>query len=141
MGNQIKVYMSHAIRGKGGDDTPETVRSINCEAAKLMAGRIRQELSEAGLGNDAVELYVPAEHAVMNEIDYRVLKTCQACILYVPRGDEMTGGRLLEHDFAIDNMITTTVFQAAHSAVASILEDYNYANGSGVAMDHTGEQK
>lgn len=96
--------MSHSIRGiYGANATPAQMRQ-NCEKAILIANVLRATFP-------SIEIYCPAEHedfvgvAFHNryltekqvlEIDCRIIDSCEGVIIYVPEGDTLQGGRLIE---------------------------------------------
>lgn len=80
----------------------------NCDKAKLIANMIRNALP-------SIEIYVPAEsedfvltayqkHYVTEEqildVDCTIIKGCDGVIIYVPEGDKLQGGRLVEYNYA-----------------------------------------
>jgi hypothetical protein len=142
----IKVYLSHAIRGKSGPGCGIGEQNTNCDAARKMAIEIR-----AGLKHP-IDLYVPAEHEEFVQIAYArkhineeqildtdcaIVKRCRCIVVLVPEGDELQGGRLIEHNFAIDNMINLCVFSKAQEAIDFIDEISAYDAGGGVALNLT----
>lgn len=142
----IKVYLSHAIRGKSGPSCGVGEQNINCDVARKMAIEIR-----AGLKHP-IDLYVPAEHEEFVQIAYVrkymtekqildtdcvIVKRCRCIVVLVPKGDELQGGRLIEHDFAIDNMINVCVFSKAQEAIDFIDMISAYDGGGSVAQDMT----
>ena len=150
MQKAIKVYMSHAIRGAYGAEAPEIIQEMYCNTAKMIAEQIRAVCEAMGMPPADLQLYIPAEHEEFKrividsnlltideviEVDCTILKSYDICVVYVPDGDELQGGRLIEHDFAVENMKNICVFGEAGEAAAFIVENYEYAIGGGVAMD------
>lgn len=95
---QIKIYMSHAIRGAKGKDATETDMRANNQAAMRAANIIRRTLRpiEARYGCK-IEIYCPADHdefvmiayrfGLLTEkeifqVDCKIIKRCQALIWY-----------------------------------------------------------
>ena len=102
----MKFYLSHSIRGKYGADATATQMKKNCDKAILIANVLRATFPP-------IEIYCPAEHeAVVTrafrhgwfdekkslEIDCEIIDTCEGVIIYVPDGDELQGGRLIEYN-------------------------------------------
>lgn len=144
----IKVYLSHAIRGKSGNDCGIGEQNVNCQAAREMAVKIREGLDRP------VDLYVPAEHEEFVQIAYLrkymtekeilttdcvIVKRSKCIVVLVPEGDELQGGRLIEHDFAIDNMINLCVFSKASEAIDFINELSAYDSQGSTPIDLSGE--
>lgn len=134
----MRVYFSHSIRGKLGADCPLVTQIENCAAALEMANEIRAACSWA-------ELYVPAEHEdfvqkaydkkYMTEkqildVDCEIVSECDITIVYVPAGDELQGGRLIEHDFAINLCQPVALYATAKEAIEFLTERYNYGPDS-----------
>jgi len=105
----MKFYLSHPIRGKLGKDATNTQMKVNCDKAILIANMIRNVLP-------SIEVYVPAEHEdfvhtayqkhyvtekQILDVDCTIIDGCDGVIIYVPEGDELQGGRKVEHDYAI----------------------------------------
>ena len=120
-----RVYFSHSIRGKLGPTCPIETQEKNCAAAIKIANRIRLACPE-------FDIYVPAEHEEfiqiafnrkyltenqILDIDCGIVSRCDAIIVYVPDGDELQGGRLIEYDFAYFSGIPSTLYATAEEAV------------------------
>ncbi len=130
----MKVYLSHSIRGKlGSDSTPESLNE-NCFAAIEVGNKIRLECPWA-------DIYIPAEHEsfvqkaydkdYMTErqildVDCDIIAEHDILIIYVPEGDELQGGRLVEHDFAINEYIPLGLFKTAKEAIGFLSERHEY---------------
>lgn len=121
----MKVYVSHSIRGKHGKDATRTQMKENCDAIITQAKQLRNALPH-------VEFYVPAEHEdfvqvaysigylveeEILEIDCLIIDGCDAVIVFVPDGDELQGGRKVEHDHAIEKNIPVLVYHRAGEAI------------------------
>ncbi len=110
--NKIRFYLSHSIRGKYGKDATPTQMKVNCDKAILIANLIRNAIP-------SIEIYVPAEHedfvgiayqkhylteTQLLDVDCTIIDGCKGVIIYVPEGDELQGGRKIEHDHAAPKM-------------------------------------
>ncbi len=107
----MKFYLSHKISGLSGAKATDTEQMKNrCEAIE-----IGKQIKNAFTAN--VELYVPGGATeefvsiVLKDnylnieqvlaIDCKIIDTCDALLIYVPEGDELQGGRLVEYDHAV----------------------------------------
>ncbi len=130
----MKTYLSHAIRGKLSNKCPAVQLKENCEIAKEVAGVIREACPW-------LDLYVPAEHEdfvqkaydkkyvtekQILDVDCEILSECDNIIIFVPAGDELQGGRLVEHDFAIDLCMHVCLFSDPVEAIDWLTELYDY---------------
>ncbi len=122
----IRFYISHSIRGKYGKDATATQMKENCDAIKVIAEQLRNTFPTA-------DFYLPAEHEDFVGIAYReqyltekqildvdckiIERTCDAVITYVPEGDELQGGRMIEYKFAIDHDIPVMSFSEIRQAI------------------------
>ena len=102
----MKFYLSHKIRGSSGDGASNTEQEKNCAKAVDIARQIKAVLP-------CIELYVPGDQTeqfvsiafkdgYLNEeqilaVDCRIIDSCEGVIIYVPKGDTLQGGRLIEH--------------------------------------------
>ena len=122
----MRVYLSHAMRGKAGEGCSRTAQTKNCTAAIEVAWAMRNVYGRK------LDLYVPAEtepfvqaaYAVdylsvgeILEIDCRVIDGCDAVVVWVPEGDSLQGGRLVEYDYAKANNIPVVIFRDTEQAV------------------------
>lgn len=133
-----RVYFSHSIRGKWGKDCTVAQMAINCQAAKDMAEEIREACPW-------LDLYLPADHedfvgityrdkylteTEILEIDCKIIDKCDlGIVIFVPKDDVLNGGRLIEHDHAINNCQPVCVFSKAQEAIDHLEELYNYRSG------------
>ena len=130
----MKVYLSHSIRGKLGNNCPPEVLKANCETAISIANAIRTRCPWA-------EIYVPAEHEdfvqkaynkkyitekQILEVDCEIIAEHDILIIYIPEGDELQGGRLTEHDFAINECMAIGLFKTATEAIDFLTERHEY---------------
>jgi len=123
----MRVYLSHSIRGVKGSAATQTDMKNNCDRIKEIANMIREQITPD------VEIYVPAEHEdfvgisfrdeylsekSILEIDCKIIReTCDAVIVNVPEGDELQGGRLVEHNYAVEKGIPVCVFSTLDVAI------------------------
>ncbi len=124
----MRIYISHSIRGKYGKDATNTQMKANCDAIMEVANHLR-----ASFFNNRCEFYVPAEHEdfvgiayreqyltekqILN-IDCKIIASCDAVIICVPEGDELNGGRKIEHDYAIKHNIPVCIFHQLSEAIS-----------------------
>lgn len=105
----MRFYLSHSIRGKYGKDATFAQMKANCDKAILIANLIRNALP-------SIEIYCPAEHEdfvsiayhkhylteeQLLKVDCEIIAGCEGVIIYVPEGDELQGGRKVEHNYAL----------------------------------------
>ena len=130
----MEVYLSHSIRGKlGSDSTPESLNE-NRFAAIEVGNKIRLECPWANI-------YIPAEHEgfvqkalgkkyitekQVLDIDCDIVAEHEILIIYVPEGDELQGGRLIEHNFAVDECMPLGLFRTAKEAIRFLTERHEY---------------
>jgi len=116
---EMRVYVSHSIRGPKGKDATKADMEYNCNRIKLIVGRLRKEFPD-------IDFYVPAEHEnfvykaynsgyiteeqILN-VDCAILNKCDILIIFTPFDDnKIQGGRLIEKEFAIGKGITVITF-------------------------------
>ncbi len=128
----MKVYLSHPIRGTlGSNSTPESLNE-NCLAAIEVGNKIRWECPWA-------DIYIPAEHESfiqkafdkkyitekqILDVDCDIIAEHDIIIIWVPEGDELQGGRLVEYDFAINECMTLGLFKTAKEAIEFLTEEH-----------------
>ena len=120
-----RVYFSHSIRGKLGSTCPIETQEKNCATAIKIANRIRLACPE-------FDIYVPAENEEfvqiafnmkylteeqILDIDCVIVDNCEIMLVYVPLGDELQGGRLVEYVHARDTGKEVLVYATAEKAV------------------------
>lgn len=123
----MRVYLSHAMRGQAGTGATVDAQAKNCAAAIEIAWKLRHTYGRK------LDLYVPAEtepfvqdaydHGFLTvkqilDVDCRVLKRCDAMVVWVPEGDSLQGGRLIEYDYALLHNIPVIVFKTVEQAEA-----------------------
>ena len=122
----MRVYLSHAMRGKAGDGASTDTQAKNCAEAIKMAKALRSVFPEI------LDLYVPAEtepfvQAAYDagymsveqilEADCKVIDKCDVVIVYVPKGDDLQGGREVEYRHAHSKNIPVVQFDEIAKAI------------------------
>ncbi|MCP5019620.1 MAG: hypothetical protein GY938_30705 [Ketobacter sp.] len=120
----MRVYCSHSIKGKYGEDATHTQMKENCDAMIALANQLRKALPD-------IEFYVPAEHEdfvqiargvgylseeQILEVDCGIIDGCDAVIVFVPDGDELQGGRKVEYDHAVAASTPVVVYRLVGEA-------------------------
>ena len=122
----MKFYLSHKICGSSGDGAPNTERMKNrCEAIEI--GRQITEVLPT------IELYIPGGQAeefvsialkdgCLNReqvlaVDCKIIDSCDGVIVYVPKGDQLQGGRLTEHVHAIKTKKPVYIFSDVQQVI------------------------
>jgi len=115
----MKFYFSHAIRGKAGLKASLEVQNANCAEAMQIADKLRERFGPK------LDLYVPAENETFVQIAYsmghlseeaildvdcRIIDQQDGVIVYVPKGDELQGGRLVEYNHALKTRKPVQIF-------------------------------
>ncbi len=133
-GKRMRTYLSHSIRGKLGSKCSPDQLKKNCEAAKVIAQAIRNSCPW-------LDLYVPAEHETfvkkaydkkymtekqVLDVDCDIIAECDILIIHVPAGDELQGGRLVEHDFGINECMPLGLFKTPKEAIDFLTEHHEY---------------
>jgi len=126
----MRVYLSHKIRGEKGLKATATEMKENCDEAIKIANELREALP-------GIEFYVPGEHEdfvqaafyggyltekEILEIDCRIIDKCDAVMIYVPKGDEVQGGRGVELDYAYNNNIRVCIVENVYEAIEWLAE-------------------
>jgi len=110
--------------GKAGSGADNDTQAKNCADAIRVADKLRSEFPK-------LVLYVPAENetfvkiaidsghlsvkAVL-DIDCKIIDNCDGVIVYVPEGDELQGGRLIEYKHARATKKPVVVFHNVYEA-------------------------
>ena len=128
----MRLYFSHAIRGKAGSGAVHDVQAKNCVEAKRVANILRGLFPK-------LELYVPAENETFVQIAYdtghlaekeildidcKIIDNLDGVLVYVPEGDELQGGRLVEYSHAIRTNKPVCVFHTLAEALDYITAMY-----------------
>lgn len=128
----MKFYLSHAIRGQAGPDADHDQQAKNCAAAIRIANKLRAEFSK-------LTLYVPAEHETFIQIAYdtghlsekqildidcRIIDSYDGVLVYVPKGDELQGGREIEYDYAVATKKPVVIFHHVDEAGCYLYAQY-----------------
>ncbi len=137
--SNYRAYLSHAIRGKEGENCAEGTQRKYCDAAIALGNEIRAACPW-------LDLYIPAEHEdfvqkaynkkyldvdQILEIDCDIVKNCGVIVIYVPEGNELQGGRLVEHDFAVNECMPVGLVKDATDAIEFLTERYEYSRHYG----------
>ena len=122
---KIRFYLSHSIRGKHGKDATNAQMKENSDKAILIANLIRNAIP-------SIDVYCPGEHEdfvltayqklylTENEIldvDCAIIDGCDGVIIYVPKGDELQGGRKVEAEYAVAHSIQVFVFATVDDVI------------------------
>lgn len=128
----MRYYLSHSIRGKAGAGASHDIQATNCKDAICVANILRKLFPK-------LVLYVPAENETFVQIccdsghlsekeildvDCKIIDGCDGVLVYVPKGDGLQGGRLVEHDHAIATDKPCVVFSKASEAADFIQAMY-----------------
>ncbi len=128
----MKIYFSHAMRGKPNFSLNTPKHDENCEVAIRIADQLRKIFSK-------LRIYVPAESEPfvgaaykkryldikqILELDCLIVDQCDAVIVYVPEGDELQGGRKVEYDHAIATDKPVCIFHTLEEAANYIEAQY-----------------
>lgn len=120
----MRLYFSHAIRGKAGADADHDVQAKNCAEAIRVANILRGLFPK-------LELYVPAENETfvqiaydsghlsevqILEIDCYIIDGLDGVLVYVSDGDELQGGRKIEYDHAVATNKPVCIFRKVEKA-------------------------
>ena len=120
----MKVYLSHKITG-GGKSFSHIDMKKNCDEAIDAGKQIRAALS-------SIELYIPAESEdfvgiayqdnyltiqEILEVDCKIIDTCEIVIVYIPKGDELQGGRLVEYNHAVREKKPIYIFKDVQQVI------------------------
>ena len=120
----LKFYLSHSIRGKAGLNASQDIQAQNCRDAILVADTLRKLFPK-------LELYVPAESETFVQIAYdnaylniddilwidcRIIDNMDGLLVYVPQGNELQGGRLVEYRHAMVTNKLVVVFNKVSEA-------------------------
>lgn len=112
------IYLSHPIHGKAGADATGVEMQKNCDEA-IKIGKALEKVfprikvyvpgaSEPFVGRCYYLRYLTEKQIL--EIDCMIVDQCEAVIVYVPDGDELQGGRLVEFEHAEKNHKPVVVF-------------------------------
>lgn len=125
MKNQIRVYVSHSIRGKKGRDATEADMIVNNNLAIEFGKRLKEVFP-------FVDFYIPGEHdefvslAYLKkylseyqilDIDCEIVQKCHFVLAYSP-DEYLSKGMKVEIKYAIENGIP--VFQIPNLSSGSV---------------------
>lgn len=110
----LKIYVSHSIRGKHGKDATHKQMIANCQKAIRFGHWLKQSFS-------GVEWYIPADHdefvtlayekKYLNErqildVDCTIIRnTCNGVLFYMP-DDYLSTGMAIEDGCVVENKIS-----------------------------------
>ena len=122
----MQFYLSHAIRGLAGEAATNTEQAKNCEIAVDIGKQITDALP-------TIELYIPGDQTeqfvgiaykdgYLNieqilAIDCKIIDNSEGVLFYIPKGDELQGGRLVEFNHAVREKKPTYIFADIQQAV------------------------
>lgn len=121
----MRVYLSHSIRGSAGEKASADLQDQNCKTAIEIAKILRRSVKK-------LNLYVPAENETfvklaydlghlsekqILDIDCKIIDQMDAVIVYVPQGDELQGGRMVEYHHATAIAKPVVIFHEISEAV------------------------
>lgn len=128
----MRYYLSHSIRGKAGAGASHDIQATNCKDAICVANILRKLFPK-------LVLHVPAENETFVQIAYdsghlsekeildvdcRIIDGCDGVLVYVPKGDELQGGRLVEYEHALATNKPCVIFSKASEAADFIKAMY-----------------
>lgn len=128
----MRFYFSHAIRGKAGLDASHDVQAENCAEAIRIADFLRAKFPK-------LVLYVPAENETFVQIAYdsghlsekeildidcKIIDNCDSILVYVPDGEPLQGGRLIEYNHAVRTDKPLCIFGTEREAADWLLAQY-----------------
>ncbi len=115
----MRIYLSHKIQGSAGAGVSDDAQRRNLLDAIVIAEKLRELFPEK------LEIYVPAENETfvnfaykmgfmtvpqILEVDCKIIDCLDAVIVYVPEGDELQGGRLVEYKHAVKTYKPVVIF-------------------------------
>lgn len=115
----MRVYLSHSIRGKKGNAATHTEQKACCDIAVALGERLCAEIKSlelyvpGGPGEEFVQIAYDRKYITEKQIldvDCAIIDRCEAVVIYVPTGDTLQGGRLIEFDHAMESNIPIKVF-------------------------------
>ena len=124
-GINMKVYLSHSIRGKYGNNATALQMKANCNAIIRVGEQIRETIPRLDLyipaeSEEFVAIALKKEYISIDEIldvDCTIIDNCDAVIVYIPDGDVLQGGRLIEYNHAIKTKKPVYVFSEVEQAI------------------------
>jgi hypothetical protein len=128
MKNQIKVYVSHSIRGKKGKDATREDMQHNNRLAIIFGQALRRKFP-------GIDFYVPGDHdefvliaykkGYLSEdqildVDCEIVRGCHFVLAYSPDG-YLSGGMKVEIEYAGDHGIPVTVISKLDNAGQNLI--------------------
>ncbi len=129
----MRVYLSHKIQGKDGAGVSDEVMRRNLLDAIIVAEKLR------ALFPEKLEIYVPAENETfvnfayklgfltveqILEVDCKIIDCLDAVIVYVPEGDDLQGGRLIEYEHALETHKPVWVFSDVENVAGWLTQQF-----------------
>lgn len=129
----MKFYLSHAIRGKAGVGAGHDTQNANCATAIRIANQLREKFGPKLI------LYVPAENETFVQIAYdtghlaekeildidcKIIDMMDGVIVYVPAGDELQGGRLVEYTHARKTGKPVVIFDDVYGVAVWLTQQF-----------------
>ncbi len=122
----MQFYLSHKIRGAAGEAATNTEQAENCKIAVEIAERIKDELP-------SIDVYVPGGQSeqfvsiaykkgyldiddILN-VDCAIIDNCEGALFYIPKGDKLQGGRLIEYNHAVRENKPIYIFEDAQQVI------------------------
>lgn len=122
----MQFYLSHKIRGSFGENATNIEQKKNCEEAVKIGEQIRKALP-------TIKLYIPGEgteqfvhiaykKGYLNieqilDVDCAIINNSEGVLFYVPKGDELNGGRLIEFNHAVREKKPAYTFNDVQQAI------------------------
>jgi len=123
----MRIYVSHPIRGKKGEDATDEEMEINCNRAIKFGNTLKSQFS-------GVDFFVPGEHdefasialkkgritiAEVLETDCDIIDTCDAIVVWCPE-NYISDGMMVELSYANTGGIPTFIVQGPAGAIQAI---------------------
>lgn len=114
----MRVYLSHSIRGKKGNDATHAEQKACCEIATALGEHISMQIPSLevhipGAYEEFVSIAYQKSYMTVDQIldvDCTIIDGCEAVIVFVPTNDELQGGRKIEYDHSIKTSTPVMVF-------------------------------
>lgn len=129
----MRFYLSHSIRGTLREKATAEQELANCQKAMEIASELINKFPK-------LELYVPGAHEFplirtlrdqgsvtvkqLLNADCAIIDNCDGIIVYVPEGDELQGGRLVEYNHAVATNKPVFVFAEIDSVTGWLTQQF-----------------
>ena len=129
----MRIYLSHKIQGSAGAGVTDDAQRRNLLDAIVVAEKLRKLFPEK------LEIYVPAENETfvnfaykmgfmtvpeILKVDCKIIDCLDAVIVYVPEGDELQGGRLVEYTHAMKTDKPVWVFSNVENVAGWLTQQF-----------------